>query len=301
MFYCDNNYMTQETEPTPIPGFTFSKKKEGEWVYSVDMQYRNGRRNFQLMPVNPQYEILRGVELLGYPHVITHEKMARCPRTEEAGTKGLPTVDDLTDEEFYRKNLESEALTEYLDPPIGEISVSGHVSSPIEIHPYAKNVFMFPSISVDYTYGIQNLGRKSLTAVITDAKPRAFNKGMIILSKEQTDFDGLAYVAHVRVLANFRDYFESPREMREFNGKLPSSDQFNGERIIGKSLTHELFNKFFALYLDQIGQQVEKKRKMNVKGVLLSPIKTNVRMSDSGLTIGCSPEGEFVIAASYLV
>ncbi len=296
----------EEPRPNDVPGFIVSRDPAKGWVYSVDKQYINGHRKSQLMPVNPQYDIVRGVELLGHPRVSVYEEMARSPRSEEAGTRGLPTVDQLKDEKFYTESIlpiRGSLGYDWLKKEFGNEKdrISGHISSLVEILPYADNVFIFLSISVSYTHGIQFLGDSNDRLIVKGARPLAFVNGRFVLSAEAEEANGLAYVGHVRVPVDFRDYFKSPINMREFKGELPTTKEVPVERTRETGVAYDMFRELFKEKLEQIGQQVEEFRKMHVKGVLLSPIKLNSRMSDSGLSIGYSPEGELVIAASYLV
>ncbi len=292
-------------KPSDIPGFQLSRDPEKGWVYSIDKQYINGYRKSRVMPVNPQYDVVKDVELLGHPRVIVYEEMARSPRTEGAGTKGLPTVDELLQEQFYEERVSSKVLGyDWRRKEFGKDSdsISDQISTPVEIHPYASNVFIFPAIKVSYTQGVQVLGQKSDRLTIRgDFSPLPFVNGRLVLFSEPQETNGLAYVGHVRVPVDLRHYFKSPRDMGNFTGELPTSKDVSVEKARMTDLAYDLFNRLFKEKLEQIGQQVEENRKMHVKGVFTSPIKLNRRLSDSGFSIGTDPEGELVVVASYLV
>ena len=53
--------------------------------------------------------------------------------------------------------------------------------------------------------------------------------------------------------------------------------------------------------LESIGNEVAEKRGMQVKGVVLSPIRAYCRIQDSIASIGFDPKGELLVAATYLV
>ncbi len=273
-------------KPNDIPGFTLRKDPKQGWVYSVDEKYIGGNRSTRLMPVNPQYEVVRGVELSAYPQIVTHEEVAANPRNEN-----LPSVDKLTDENFHKGRV---------SPASGGL-FPDRVSGPVELHPYADNIFVFPVIRVSCTYGTQPLNGKTDGFGLRGVTPISFREGRLVLFEDPEDVDGLAYVSHVRVPSDFRSYFNSPRYVDNFTGRLPVSREALSQRGTSDRLAYELFNDLLKEKIEQIGQQVEELRKMPVKGVLLSPIKADRHLHDAMMTIAYDPEGEFIVAASYLV
>lgn len=297
--------LTKKFQPTPkdIPGFELYKDPEKGWVYRA-IDFRKDHRSSVLMAVNPKYDVLREIELLGYPRVMVHEQMAKSPRTEEVGSV-LPSLDELMNEQYYLNLLSSPKgpLYEYdwLQREFRDYEernkISGYISSPIEIHRRNQNVFIFPGIVVEYTHALQFFG-KSDRFWIKGAGLRKYEKNKIDLFSEPEEIDGLAYVAHVRVPVDFRDYFKTADEVGKF-GALPDSEKEIDEASY-VSLAYDIFNKLFKEKLEIIGQKVEEVRKCKVKGVLLSPIKSIIHIADNILTIGSDPEGEMVIAASYL-
>lgn len=258
--------------PAKVDGFVF-EKKGGEWRYRVDSKYFNADREPKVMPVKPQYDTISGVEICGNPHIIIRQESAASPRNPNR-----PTVSDFKDRTFL------------------EVDNVG-VNSPTEVTAYVINVFVFPAISVDLTFAAQTLGGKRESTKIIDAIPYSFNDGEINLrGTAPGNFNGLAYVAHLRVPVDLRDYFGKPKQIGEFEKQQPTLRDTAAD-----SISLKMFNGLFREKLNGIGREVSDVRGQAVTGILLSPIKTHYKLADNILTLGPNPEGEVLIAATYLV
>lgn len=270
------------------PGFIQGTEKG---TYQVDPNYINAHRSTLEMPVNPDYDILDHVAVLGMPRMVVHVEVAANPRNES-----LPTLTQLTDNQYYR-------IT-YLPDHIGSSGMDygsreRQIPGPIEMRPFATNIFIFPVVEVQYTYAVQSIHEQSAFEIKGTAA-RPFRRGKIHAGELLDDtFRGLAYVSHLRIPVNLKTFFQSPKEIEEFNGYVPFSGNLSGEQnIVADGIFHTLFKN----RLEHMGNLLSELRKEPVKGVILSPISAEYKYADNIMTgFAPDPQGEFVIAASFLV
>lgn len=263
----------------PLPdGFIKGDKRD---TYRVDPIYIEADRTFQEMPVKPEYEILTGLELLDAPHIVTGEETAANPRNPK-----LPTLPQLLDKTYYLKQISPKLRSR------ASIDARDVVTCPIELRPAAGNVFIFPIVEVQHVQAIQTLGEKrNRLEIMGPAIPQAVRDGKLISDEIASDLEGLAFVTHVRVPLDLRQFFTKPADLKRAKGGLSVRD------VTGKSIVRDVFKD----KLEAIGEKVSEVRNKPVRGILLSPITVNWRLADAIMMIQTDPQGELIIAASYLV
>lgn len=275
---------TQTFHGDPPPGYMYGKAKD---TYMVDPLYIDADRKPIVMPVNPDYQIRSRGILLGSPRVIIGDHFPENPFSRH-----LPALTSLLDTRYYRLN--------FMSGDIGYAELAQKVASPIEIRPrvVADDVLGNPFLDVQYTYGVQFLHDNPNRGMrLRGAKPRVVHNGKIEAEKAATnDFEGLAYVAHVRVPTDLSKFFQTPRDLKDFTRDVPFSAEEASERA--REIYHDVFNP----KLETIAQQVSEMRKQPVKGIVLSPITPNSGFKNDIYTgKPINPQGELVMAASYLV
>ncbi|VVB90999.1 Uncharacterised protein [uncultured archaeon] len=275
-----------------IPGFVYTKDaKTGKQSYQINPHYIDADRTPWEMPVNPDYEILKGVNLRGAPKVVICNEAAASPRNPK-----LPTITQLEDTNYYKEHLMTQHFNRSGIAPAIEQKV---ITSPIESRPFAKNIASSPAIGVEYAYGVQIIEEGSKELEIKGHWPTpypvAVDKGKIDINNHKASkLEGLAYVAHVRVPVNLYEFFDSPKEdTKNFNGELTIYDETRDQK------TQQIFEELFQPKLEKIGKQVEDLRERPIKGILLSRVDLDYQF-DNNLTSNYK-KGELVIAASYLV
>ncbi len=252
-----------------------------------------GRGNIDLgdgIKVKPirDYDVLRGVELIGNPVPVSYREMARCPRN-----KKLPKLDQLMDADFYHDTFYGKTVKE-ASKVIGEdLNLADRVvSSPLKINHVKDNVFVFVSDFANYEQAVQFLRENGNGQVsVRGGKPFVYDKSKGLILQEYSDgFDGLAQVAIFSKHVDFRRYFKTPKDMYGFNGDYTA-----------KGLAQEIFEEHFRGPIAEKAGEIQDLKKAEVKGVLLSPVKTEIALVDGILTIGTSPKGGFLLGASYLI
>lgn len=242
------------------------------------------------MPFNRPYEVLPGV-IHNTPRVVIREFMASDPRSQPH-----PTLTELLDPAFYNKLLKpTQIYNKFSQSP--NKRKERRLISPIEATPFFSNEdSSHIKEIVQYVYAAQD--------IVTDGdglklnwstNPRSVHDGKIeLVNPSKSEFEGVAYVAHARAPIKLSDFFPTPKDMKSFRGELPLSKE---EAALEKyQKAQEMFEKLFQPKLEEIGKQVRDVRKKPIKGILLSPIVPHCRFTDSVP----DPEGELVIAASYL-
>ena len=259
------------------PGFIYDARHG----YSVDPKYIDAERVYREMPVRPDYSIVRGVELLGSPQLVRDTKTAANP--------GYPDNHQLThllDEIHYRRNtmpaLEGSQIPD---------SRQDYITGPLEITPFATNAIIDPHILVDYAHAIQFIGAELGELKARDAMIHGMFDGTLKLGEPVDDCTGLAHVTHLRVPCELRSMYYTIRDLDIAGTEIPLTDR-EGEKIVEYALRGEI---------QDIGRSVSRLRQIPVKGVLLSPIRVNVRYQDGEAVMARRPHGEFIIAVSYLV
>ncbi|MCK9186115.1 hypothetical protein M0P48_01615 [Candidatus Gracilibacteria bacterium] len=284
--------------PPRIPGWDLVNRFRG--IYRIKAQFvcEQGQtpenRIPKVMPVEPNYEVIENVELLGPPRVVSHEEIAANPRN-----MNLPTIEQLQTPNFYegtvipQKALTPQWRSEELGTDLDRHSQD--VLSPVEAHPFTTNVFVFPALNVSFTCAVQPLGQATEGVVMRNSTPSRFaNQHLDIGSKMEEKSAGVGYVAHIRVPVDLTEYFRTPDDMKNFNGAITGQDP-------NTDLASSIFENLFRGKLERIGAEVETKRKRPVIGVLLSPITVHSRIADNILSLARDPEGEFIVAATYLM
>lgn len=272
-----------------IPGWQYDLQKD---AYTLDPQFLGqGHRILKVMPVECDFPVMKGVEILGPPCVITHEESAAHPRNMT-----IPTIDQLLDVDFYHGTIMPQVLSSDLHrQALGDnlARLSQDCVGPIEIHPFATNVFLFPSLQASFTYAVQFLGQQYDNKLcLFHAPVRPFRNGQIDIGSQLKEgpIQGVAYVTHLRIPVDLSTYFETPPEIESFNGIISRS-----------SSALDLFDSLMRDHLESIGNEVAEQRGMPVKGVVLSPISVHYGYSDSISSISPNPQGELLVAATYLV
>lgn len=273
-----------------IPGWQFDPQKA---TYTLDPQFLGqGHRILKVMPVVCDFSVMKGFEILGSPCVITHQKSAANPSNTT-----LPTIDQLLDVDFYHGIIMPQILSSaWHSQALGDALVqrlSQDCVGPIEIHPFVMNIFSVLDLAASFTYAVQPLGQqRGNNLALFYASVRPICNGQIDIRSRLTKgpIHGVAYVTHLSIPVDLSKYFSTPRDIENFNG------------IISRDpLALNLFELFMKDHLESIGNEVAEQRGTQVKGVILSPVTVHYMSSCSAAGISPDPQGELLVAATYLV
>lgn len=237
--------------------------------------------------------IIMGYELLGTPIPISYREMARHPRNEK-----LHKLTRLLDADFYHKTFYvktiQQAATELDKQPVNNL-IEKVVSSSVNIKHIQDNVFIFLADFANYEQAVQFLQKrpdhfKCLSAI--GKQPIAYSQlsGIDFSGSYVGCCSGLAHVAIFSQQVDFREYFKTPKDMHEFDGNY---------RIRGPA--RKIFEEHFRKPITEKAKEIQELKKVNIKGLHLSDIKTEYQLADAIVSIGTSPIGEFLMGASYLV
>lgn len=261
-----------------------SKKDSGSIVSTNNIIDRAGT---EIDEYNKDDAIRSGVELIAPPVPVSYSELSSSPN----GKLKLHKLEQLLDQEFYNQHLFPKTVKMASEEKLRNRDlIDTFVSSPVEITHVPDEIF---SDSVNYKQAIQFARESEVEKVSTDGplvNKYTTSEG-VLLGKFANDFKGLAHVAIFSEETDFRDYFESPVEMNEFDGSLDYKD------------ASRIYETHFRDSVNNRAEEIESKMGVKVKGVLLSPIKALSKINDNGpgLSVGYSSKGEFCIAVSYLI
>src|SRR4030042_7128523 len=226
------------------------------------------------------YDVIRGIELIGGPTPISYEEMARHPRN-----KKLPKLKKLLNPRFYQKHFYSKIVKLAADS-LGEKKglVERVVSSPVDISSTERNVFIFPAEFVNYRQAVQFLRRsESGELSVNGDKPNKYSSGRFLFEKCEDELEGLVGVEVFSQPVDFRKYFATPKELYDW--------QQNQDSI---EVIQDVFDSL-RKNVEEKAKEIEKAKKVNVKGILLSDIKPEVNLTDNLFTINTNCYGDLVL------
>jgi hypothetical protein len=233
------------------------------------------------------YDIIKGIELIGSPIPVFYEELARCPRNIT-----LPKLKKLLNPKFYQKRFYDKTV-KLAAESLGEERglVESVVSSQVNIADRKTNVFIFPAELVSYTQAVQFLRKsESGNLSIKGEEPNKYISGKFLYEKCQDKLEGLVGVEIFSQPVDFREYFETPEKLYEWHQNHESSLYVIQDVL--DSLKKNVEDK---------AKEIEKTKKVNIKGILLSKIEPKTTFSDNIFTISTSPYGKFILGASYLI
>jgi hypothetical protein len=232
------------------------------------------------------YDIIKGIELIGSPIPIFYEELARCPRNTK-----LPKLKKLLNPKFYQKRFYDKTV-KLAAESLGENKtlVESVVSSPVNINHIKGNVFVFLAELANYKQAVQFLRRSENGFSVRGEEPNKYISGKFLYERCEDRLEGLVSVEIFSQPVDFRKYFETPEKLYEWH-QNPESSLYVIQDVLD-SLKKNVEDK---------AKEIEKTKNVSIKGILLSKIKPEVRMVDNIFTISPNPYGNLVLGASYLI
>ncbi|MBI5388848.1 hypothetical protein HZB01_00545 [Candidatus Woesearchaeota archaeon] len=152
-----------------------------------------------------------------------------------------------------------------------------------------------PESKVTYLQGVQAVASSDSSGVVIGEQPYVrglsfkYDQG-INLDERVEKADGIAHVAVFEQAVDLRTDFISPANINQFNGDVNAG---------GK--TREIFERYFRNAVNNEGRRIEQEKDVKVSGVVLSHIKVQKHLVDALFTIATDKQGEYQLAATYLV